>query len=329
MKYIECFGSRFAAGQQYGEQARDEIQACLEYFRPYVNPKTFPAIHDTLNSQAPEILDEFRGIAEGAKVSQENLILMNSLPGGDECTPLFLRNSSDGIIVAKNNDAAPEEELPFIIRKVTPDRGMAFLQLTYPGWLSGLDMMNAAGLANTHGSVGSCFKRPHDSLDIRLRMYQLMRQCRTADELTAGLQASRLTGKGFSIAVGDSNGTTVILDAAIPLVCERDKNSNFAWATNLYETPFLENADCRPHETRHICVYRYGFLHWTAETHPPQSLADIKSLLSSHEPWGPCRHAGAHNALTTWSMICLPQLGKILIAHGPPCIHQYQEYHII
>lgn len=328
MKYLECSGGPFAAGCQYGEQAREEIRACLDYFRPHGDRKALPEILRTLGCRAPEILEELRGIAEGAAASLEELILMNHLPGGDECTPILLKHSPDGVIVAKNNDASPQEELPFVIREVTPNSGTPFLQLTYAGWLSGLDMMNAEGLANTHGSVGSCFQRPRGALDIRLRMYQLMRQCRTVDELTAGLQSSRLTGKGFSIAVGDRSGTTVILDAAVPLVCERARNAGFAWSTNLYEAPGLETVDLRPPLKRHICLYRQGFLRWIAETRPPQTLEDIKKLLASHEPWAPCRHGGAHNSQTVWSMICLPQQGKILIAHGAPCIHSYQEYRI-
>jgi hypothetical protein len=328
MKYLECSGGPFAAGQQYGEQAREEIRACLDFFRPRGDRAALPAILQTLSGQAPEILEEFRGTAEGAGVPLEELILMNHWPGGDECTPLFLKNSPDGVIVAKNNDASPDETQPFLIRKVTPKRGVPFLQLTYAGWLSGLDMMNAEGLANTHGSVGSCFRRPRGAPDIRLRMYQLMRQCRTADELAMGLQASRLTGKGFSIAVGDRTGAALMLDAAVPLVCERERNAGFAWSTNLYEAPGLENADQRPPRKRHICVYRQGFLRWMAETRPPRTLEDIKSLLSCHEPWAPCRHGGVHSSQTTWSMICLPQQGTMQIAHGPPCTHPYQEYQI-
>ncbi len=47
------------------------------------------------------------------------------------------------------------ENYPYVIRKCTPEKGIPSIQITFAGWLCGLDALNAAGLATTHGSVGS------------------------------------------------------------------------------------------------------------------------------------------------------------------------------
>lgn len=327
INYLECSGSAFEIGKQYGKQVKAEIHVCLETFRRYIDKNKLPVILRILSQETPEIIEEFKGIAEGADASFDELLLMNNLPAGDECTPLFLKDSlNDGTIVAKNNDASPAENLPFVIRKVTPANGIPFIQLTYAGWLSGLDMMNEKGLASTSGSVGSVFVCPKGAIDIKLKMYQLMRKCESIDEVVLELKKSNLRGKGFAIALGDSSGSTVMLDAAVPVVMERKRDAKFAWATNLYESPGLENADQRPPEKRHICIYRNGYLNWIDQTRQPETLDDIKEILSSHEPWAPCRHAGAHGSRTTWSMICLPLHNKVLISHGQPCVNKYKEY---
>jgi hypothetical protein len=186
--------------------------------------------------------------------------------------------------------------------------------------------MNAEGLANTHGSVGSKFDKRGERVDIRLQAYALMQRCRTTDAFINGLSQAPLTGKGFSIAVGDAEADTVMLDAAVPYVATRNRRDDFAYSTNLYLAPGLEEADMRRAAKRHVCVYRGGYLRWVAETQPPKSLDDVKALLASHEPWAPCRHDGPHGSVTTWSMICLPQDRKILVADGNPCASEYVEY---
>ncbi len=321
-------------GRQYGEDAREEIRLDLAMRSKQwqsMNPrKAAERIEQVLRRFVPEVLDELEGLAEGADVELAQVLLANHVDtfgDDDRCTLVMLNDSPEGVIVAKNNDGPPHEKNPFVIRKCTPDTGIPFVHVTYAGWLCGLDAMNAAGLANTHGSVGSKFDKSGDRVDIRLYAYHLMRVCRsTADFVEKLTNGVPLTGKGFSIAVGDRSGETVMLDAAIPFVSARDRNKPFSYSTNLYHAPGLENADARPPEKRHICVFRNGYLRWVESERPPHDLADIKQILASHEPWAPCRHGGAHSSNTLWSMINLPQSGIVLLATGAPCQSEYHEY---
>lgn len=334
LKLLECNGSPQEMGRQYGEQVREEIQPYLEMCRRRYDKKRLEIFSglavQLLQSYLPDVLAELKGLAEGAGVDLEQILFSNHVDTfGDEverCTPVILKDSPEGTIIAKNNDAPVNENYPFIIRKCKPDKGIPFIQVTYAGWLCGLDCMNAEGLANTHGSVGSVFDKSGMRVDIRLKAYQLMRSCRTTDEFIAGLNEAPLTGKGFNIAVGDAENNTAMLDAAVPFITVRNRNKQFDYATNIYKSPGLENADMRPPEQRKGCVYRYGYLKWKEETAAPRTLNDIKNLLSSHEPWAPCRHGGVHDSQTFWSMINLTETRKILITHGSPCQNEYKEY---
>lgn len=334
MKLVECQGNALEMGRQYGEAAREEIQFAFELWTPHftkypVRSYFMREATSVLGKYAPDSALELQGVAQGAGVPVEFIFAINYVdtfgPEVERCTPLMLRTSPQGIIVAKNNDAGEEEKFPFVIRKCTPDHGLPFIQVTYAGWISGLDMMNAEGLANTHGSVGSIFPRPRQRMDIRLRMYELMKRCKTADELIYELQdpSVPLTGKGFSIAVGDRNNECLFIDAAVPNVVTRDRNKQFSWSTNIYETPGMENADMRPVELKPFYRARNSYL---AQVTPPEDLAGIIALMSDHsQPFAPCRHGGASNAVTAWSMYCLPEKGCVGVADGNPCSSTFTE----
>ncbi len=342
MKYIECSGTSREMGRQYGEQAKEEIRTALngdahKNFAAKIKncSARVNAIKENIRKSLPDVHEEMAGIAEGCGYSIEEITLLNHVDTFDDhwlgnCTPVGLISEIDGIIVSKNNDGAPSEHVqyPFVVRKSTPSKGLPTLQLTYAGWLSGLDSMNSAGLANTHGSVGSVFDKSGARIDIRLASYHLMRHCRTVRELFDGLNEMSLTGKGFNIIAGDRNRSSLIIEAAVPLIASRGLNSKFFYSTNHYITDALLSSDMRTPKGKEISRLRLGYLDWIAQVAPPQTLEDVKRILSSHEPWAPCRHAGPHVSQTEWSQICLPEQGKMLIAAGPPCENEYKEYTI-
>jgi len=330
MKYIECMGKPFAMGCCYGEEAREDIQFTIrETVHRLASPR-FQAWYATalevMWRYAPSLLEEIRGLAAGAKVRTEDLLAINFVDTFDNdtncCTALLVNRSPAGPIVAKNNDACIMEKCRFVTLYRRPEHGIPTLSVTYAGWISGLDSMNAEGLANTHGSVGSKFDKSGLRLDIRLAMMQGMSQCRTLAELMNYLQGIPLTGKGFSIAIGDATGETCFLDAAVPKLVIRNPNDAFAFSTNLYRAPEVADMDQRTEKAKIIARHRTAYI----ENLParPGTLADIQNLLKDHSsPWAPCCHGGISEAMTHWSMICLPQKHEMLLADGHPCETAY------
>lgn len=334
--HIVCRGNAVECGRQYGEAAAKWIRMEAELFgyhgqltREMSSFAGFAA--RSLKDYAPEILDELDGIADGSGVPIEILLIMNvweSVAHGqmpDRCTTFLLGNSEAGTVVAKNNDG-PEcerEIAPFILREVHPDKGIPFIQVTYAGWLSGLDMMNSEGLANTHGSVGSILPRQGNRLDIRLQCYKLMKECRSVPEFCRKLADVPLTGKGFSIAVADRNKNNAIVEAALPRIVIREQNTGFAFSTNLYYAPELAGCDARTPEAKKLNTCRKEFL----EKHPkPQNLTELKALMQTHGEVAPCRHGSGKGSSTFWSMIALPEAGKLLLAPDAPCHCKYIEF---
>lgn len=329
-KYIEVSGNPRRMGQSYGEAAKEEIRNNVEVFR--CGKKANPGVKKYILENFPDIYDEMTGIHEGADVPLDQIVIMNQWQSGismgsDNCTCMALKTDT-GAAVAKNNDGTPGIKYKYIIRKSSPEKGLPMFQVTYAGWLSGLDAMNAKGLANTHASVGSVFRRPEKSLDIRLATYSLMRHCDKTDEFIYGLSRLPLTGKGFNIVCGDSYGNTAVVEAAVPLVQTRGLNDKFIFATNHFINEELKNSDQRDARGKAVSTYRFGYLEWRNLGNPPSCVQDVKNILSSHEPWAPCRHAGAHVSETEWSMISLPAESRLLFSHGPHCKNEYGEFTI-
>ena len=332
MTTIECSGTPREMGRQYGEGARADIQYEVENIgRFYVAPERvdgfFAEANRILPIYLPEIYEELCGIAEGANVDFKILMAMNFVDTFDNkterCTPLLLNDSADGVIVAKNNDAGATEKCRFVTLIRRPDNGIPVVTVTYAGWLSGLDSMNAEGVANTHGSVGSKFDKSGDRVDIRLAMMQVMKECRTSGEVLEKLGRYPLTGKGFSIAVGDKYKNTFFIDAAVPKLVKRGENVQYAYSTNLYCAPEVEFADMRDPAYRPFCAARSEYL---AQQPVPRSVNDVKTILSDHSsPYAPCRHAGEARSLTKWSMINLPEKGEVWVADGHPCENEYKR----
>lgn len=344
LKVVECSGSPRELGRQYGEGAREMVRHNVEYFTgrrwdTEASPAAARTARGVLGECLPDVLEELEGLAEGAGADLDRVILMNQVdtfgPDWQECTPIGLASSDVGPIVAKNNDGADEDRASgkhegrfryYLVRRILPEHGVPQLQVTYAGWLSGLDAINAEGVAATHASVGSQFDKSGPRVDIRLVAHSLMMRCRTAKDFLAGLANAPLTGKGFNVLVGDKSGDLAVVEAAVPLVSWRGRGGQFLYSTNHYNSPPLREADARLPDKKVISQRRFGYLEWVAQTRPPRTLEDMKALFSSHDPWAPCRHGGATKSFTEWSMICLPQRGEALVAPGAPCKTEYAGY---
>lgn len=331
MKVIECSGSPRTMGRQYGEGAREEILFEIEHLgRTFLRDSLiswYDRAERMLAEYLPDLREELHGIAEGAGVDHRLLLAMNFVDTFDDrterCTPLLLHDSPDGMIVAKNNDAGVNEKCKFVTLIRRPDHGIPTVTITYAGWLSGLDSMNAEGLANTHGSVGSKFERGGDRVDIRLAVMHAMQTSRTSAEFLETLRKFPLTGKGFSIAVGDRTGYSFFLDAAVPKLVKRSENIPFAYSTNLYYAPEVEFADMRAPDYRPFCVERSRYIE---KQEVPHDLAGIKRLLADHSCcYAPCRHGGDAHSITKWSLIALPEKGECYLADGLPCTAPYEK----
>lgn len=334
--YVESAGTPRQMGEQYGEQAAGAIRFNVEAYglTDSSGARKFDRqCRLVVERHAPELLEEMAGIAAGAEVDLTAILRLNQVnhfhthepsPG---CTTMAIRSSPEGPILGKNNDGDAYERC-FVIRRSTPQDGLPMIQVTYAGWINGLDAMNSTGLVVGHNSVGSSYDRTGERIDIRLWSCRLMRQCSTVDEFVDGLQNAPLTGKGFAIVAADAQAHNCVVEAALPDIAVRNRNQPFIYATNHFLSPQFSDNPGRNARSKEISTYRFGFLEWQAQTEAPSNRHEIEALLADRRPWAPCRYAGPHRSVTLWSMIGCPQSKTLYISEGPPDCNAYVPHTI-
>jgi|GEM_PF-1456721 len=344
IKEVHCKGTPLEMGRQYGEQAREAIKGNIEhryckYQRDLEKDAQFVEIADRmLKHKLPHVYEELQGLAEGADVDLGWMLIMNQwesiLPDATpepassslRCTSMIVRDTPQGTLLGKNDDGTPGEYSGWVLRHSEPDEGLPMIQLTYAGWLCGIDAINAAGLVTSHNSTGSKNDKSGELLDIRLRSYDALRSCETVDSFWQNLQEQPLTGKGYNIAVADAQDNAGVIEAAVPELRLRGTEEQFAFATNHYVLDEFAEADNRKPDAKVITQNRYEHLKEVAAKNAPRDLEGLKSVLRDSEGWGPCRYGGATKSETLWSMIGIPSERKLLVTDGAPEYMEYTEY---
>jgi isopenicillin-N N-acyltransferase-like protein len=163
---IETGGSPREIGVDVGREAREQIQTACAHTRAElggVDPAEVAAnigpYLAATEAAAPWVVEEMRGMAEGAGVAFESLFVLNAAAellqsiGRFECTVCGITKagSADGhVLLAHNEDAtAGWGDLAYVV-KAEPDGAPAFVAFAYAGLLLHQGV-NAAGL----GSVGN------------------------------------------------------------------------------------------------------------------------------------------------------------------------------
>jgi len=172
---IEVSGTHHEMGRQIGEAARDQVQHSVSNARLLID-----AAYGTLEltwkgaqiqsrkylpfaeERYPQYVDEMRGIAEGANVSFDDIVVLNVMEAVTmdalhltRCTSFAVNDerTADGhVLAAHNEDWVPEDENDVFVISARPDKEPPFLAMTYGGLLPNVGF-NAFGIAQLIDSV--------------------------------------------------------------------------------------------------------------------------------------------------------------------------------
>jgi len=157
---LELSGTPYEQGYQHGEQAREAIIENLSILNAQVEAKArgdekrLAFFHRVIADNKryyekthPEYIEEFRGIAEGAGVSFDDIFQLNIPPyflnvREHECTELFVdgtRTRTGGTLLAKTRDSAPPNYRQVVLRRRYDD-GVGVVEVTVAGsftWVGG------------------------------------------------------------------------------------------------------------------------------------------------------------------------------------------------
>ncbi|MBL8827754.1 MAG: peptidase C45, partial [Planctomycetaceae bacterium] len=320
---ISVAGTPREMGRQIGEAAGEEVRAFCDRALAQVN-KTMRVSRDSALQLAtecislaelysPDMVDELRGIAEAARVSLVEVMLLqvrNQLrPDADAgCTSLSFHGASGSSttnIVAQNWDNDPELDAYSIVLTRRPTGKPAMLNVTQAGLIAYIGLSEAG--------MGVCLNTlPAPSRRLGVPHYFTVRgiyEAKSLDEaVTAVRRATRAIPANIMLATpdGPADLEVTINDVHVLRDPEREgvTHANHALHPDLVRLndEFPQLIQSHERQSRIDSIFAPG-------QRVPRNIAQIKAALRDHQghPRSICRHQNddaAHGLWqTVWSVI--------------------------
>jgi isopenicillin-N N-acyltransferase like protein len=355
---VELSGQPYDIGFKHGEVLKTRVQGNVKRFFALMNQyspsTTKQAIFKAARKFAvpverwgPDLLEEIRGIADGAGLMFEEVFALNCLTElstnvSDFAKPLgctcFCAQSpttkEDALFIGQNQDLwAPWCRDYFSILKIRPAVGPSIVMTALAG-LVGMVGMNSEGLALVGN--GLSVKGNQIGVPIMMFMRKAMQQKTIGD--VVGLFSMSKRASPLNILVGDTNGEFYDFELAA-----KDYESfyigegSYAHSNNCFseklkkqetvtEAIFYPDTIVRVNRMRKLLKVNEGQV----------TIEELKGFLSDHVnyPNSICRHPDLSVPEKDWqdrwettaSVIMEPRKSKLWIAAGNPCQEEYVQY---
>ncbi|MDP2776000.1 MAG: C45 family peptidase [Anaerolineales bacterium] len=349
---IEISGSHREMGGQIGEAARVQVQNSIANARILIDAayNTLELTWDGAKIQArkylpfaeeryPHYVDELRGLAEGANVPFDDIMVLNAMEAVamdalhlTRCTSMAVNDerTADGhVLAAHNEDWIPEDENDVLIISAKPDKDPPFLAMTYGGLLPNVGF-NAYGIAQLIDSV-----YPDDS---RIGIPRLI----VARAVLASRRISGAIGRtlvphraaGYNHLLIHESGEIYSIEVSARKFEILYANDGYLVHTNHYIEPQMRQVEKDPEEllSSRVRYFRASRLIRQNDKHSIKSLqaiqkdhVNIPNSICNHNIDGldPLDREKTINAL----VIDLTSR-EMHIAWGNPCQNTYHTYHL-
>ena len=333
---IEVSGTSYEMGYQHGAQVTDLVKQYLLWIEKLAGQplpemvRMARAFLPALQDLSPALLEEIRGLADGAGISFDEALLCQVRSEVSEaavsgCTAFALTGSAtaDGLPLAgQNQDLEPEYAELAILLRVKPNDGRPrALMFTFAGQL-GYAGMNEAGLAHFHNALYNYRWQP----DLpRQSLKRVLLEKRSVAECLSFLKEQRL-GSAANIVLCDNQGhiADVELRPEGNALVE-DEHPDSVVHTNHHLSPQFTGyeghsvPDSRPRldRIRQLIKAQWGQI----------TVESLKTILADHagDPGGICRH-GARGWHSISGYIAEPAKRLLHVRRGHGCTGYWQTY---
>lgn len=354
---ITVRGDPFSRGRQLGEQAGEQVRRGINFYldlwqdnkgmsRDYVlgQAAEFAAI---IQDYDPNILDELKGISQGAGCSLDELIALNARyefiwaemqdpekrPG--ECTAFGIqpRKATGGhTLIAQNWDYLSAVDENCVITEVYQDDKPNVVFHGEAG-IIGQKGMNSAGL----GLCVNALISEHDGFRPAVPFFTIARavlNSSTIDEARTAVARARKSVSG-NMLIGSDSGDMVDLELTPVDVASIDPDDDGLTHANNFQAlgadrdvtdkwdRLIPEMKARPARARTLL----------SDSGAALEADSLKTFLSDHEtgPHSICAHDRASDpdhvrSKTLASVIFDLNERSMLIAEGPPCSNPYRHY---
>jgi isopenicillin-N N-acyltransferase-like protein len=281
---------------------------------------------------APHLVEEIRGIADGAKVPFAEALLINvraevmGVSASEAlCTSFALGReaTADGAMLSGQNlDQHPANQDLTIVLHVEPDRGPAILMCTFAG-LVGYPGINSLGVSFVQNALSTHDWRrdgaPHYLLKRVLLEQQDARGC-----TAAASQACVCSSQNYVIT--DRSGALCDLELTPNRFAILGDKPGIIVHANHFCSAFLAPEEALLPSIPDSTLRQSRMEALLTECNGEIRLDHLKSALADHDGWPAsiCRHQS--NVKTIASLIAEPDQGRLHVATGNACETEFIAY---
>ena len=349
---IHVSGAHREMGQQIGDSRRENVQHSIENARKLLE-EAYSELELTwegaqiqarkylpfAQERYPQYVDEMQGIAEGAKVPFEELVVLNVMEAVttdalhlSRCTSMAVNDerTADGhVLAAHNEDWIPDDENDVFVIHAKPKNEPPYLAMTYGGLTANVGF-NAYGIAQLIDSV-----YPNDS---RIGIPRLVVSRAVLASRTPGGAINRALishrAAGYNHLIVHESGEIYNVEVSARRFSILYNKDGYVVHTNHYLSRNMQEIENDPEEliSSRIRYFRALRLLNQSDKHTLDSLRNIQRDHVNY-PNSICKHDfGEGNLLdrekTINALVIDMTAREMHIAWGNPCESSYHTYHL-
>ncbi len=345
---VRTAGSRYQIGYDHGQQARDLVRGTLDWSLEQVRVGGVAlgealdramTLLEVVQTSTPDLVDELRGIADGAGLSLAEVAVINTryellfLSGADqsrphvvgaECTLFGLEGSrtvSGEPIIGQNVDLQPNSRPYWILLDVRPDGGPRLLTPTLAGMLA-QEGINSDGLALC-GSMVRCagWRRGYPT---RKFLRRRVLEQPTVEAAVQTIRATPFRASSHNLLLADAGGHVADVETTVDDVQVLAPADGVLTHANHYL--------CAPFRSENQVIGDYlantsarcdRMREQLERADKALGVEDLVAVLRDHSNGSRaiCRHADVddNGAETNVAVISEPAQRRLHVAFGPPC----------
>src|SRR3990172_3400963 len=351
VRLIRARGGPREMGRQIGEAAAPTIRRMQENYRELLRSSRerlklrwagavlqARKYHPYAAEGAGQYLEELEGIAEGAGMPLDDLMVLNCIEGiaGDalhlKCTSFAVSaelTAEGHVLVGHNEDWWPEDQDTVYLVHATPENEPAYLAFTYGGLLPNIGF-NAAGIAQCCDSV-----YPNDS---RIGIPRVFASRAVLSALTPAVAIRHMLtphrAAGYNHLLVHESGELYNVEVSARRFAILYGEDGFLVHTNHYLDPQMQAIESEPDELIWTRVRYFRALH-LLKSSPLHTVKTLQAIQRDHInfPNSICNHAVDDplplDREKTISALVMDLTSRAMhLAWGNPCENQYHTFYL-
>ncbi|HJS18842.1 MAG TPA: C45 family peptidase [Anaerolineales bacterium] len=349
---VEVQGTHREMGCQIGEARRRQVQHSIDNAHLLIE-QSYPTLELTwegakiqarkylpfAEERYPQYVDEMRGIAEGANVTFDDVMVVNAMEAVTmdalhltRCTSFAVNEerTADGhVLAAHNEDWVPEDENDVYIVSARPNHEPPFLAMTYGGLLPNVGF-NAYGISQLIDSV-----YPNDSR-IGIPRLVVARAVLASRRLSGAIGRTLISHRaaGYNHLLIHDSGEMYSVEVSSRKFEILHGTDGYMVHTNHYLSPTMKEIENEPEELISSRV-RYFRANRLLRQNSSHNIKSLQAIQKDHInlPNSICNHniegIDPMDRESTISALVIDLTSREMhFAWGNPCQNAYHTYHL-